>query len=68
MIKFRNKNDEYIYFNPMTIKAVMPHVYTENGKVYNKTYIECVDSTSYVVDEKVEYVVKVLSKALTDRR
>lgn len=63
MIKLTYK-EEFIYFNPLSIKVVRPHIYTENDKVFNKTYIECIDSTSYVIDESIDKVVKLINKAL----
>lgn len=63
MIKLKGDN-ELIYFNPMTIKVVQPHIFTEGSKVYNRTYIECIDSTSYVVDEEINVVVRLINNAL----
>lgn len=67
MIKLKT-GDELIYFNPMAIKVVQPHIFTEGSKVYIKTYIECVDSTSYVVDEEINVVIRLINNALKKSR
>lgn len=67
MIKLK-KDNELIYFNPMTIKVVQPLIFTEDDKVYNRTYIECLDSTSYIVDEEINVVVRLINNALKKGR
>ena len=67
MIKLKRDN-ELIYFNPMTIKVVQPSIFTEDDKVYNRTYIECIDSTSYMVDEEINVVVRLINNALKKGR
>lgn len=63
MIKLTKSNNEVIYFNPSAIRTVQPHIYMEDNKVHNHSYIECIGGGFYIVQESVHKVVGLLNKA-----